>query len=929
MEDNKQTICNLASFNCKSVKRSVDGIRELCKTCHIIGLQETWLLPEEIPYLGTIHTGFGYTGISAVDTSADILRGRPYGGVALLWNTSVFQNVSVIQCSNNRVCAIKIETGNRSIIVISVYMPVNALVNLPDFTNCLGAVSAIISEQNVDSVFILGDFNADPQEVFFNELNDFCKEQHWSCADINILGLNSDTYTFISESHGTRSWLDHCIVTQSAASIVIKAYVKYDCLWSDHFPLVIECNLELLLPKLANNNLEEKKVKWGDRTDDQIKLYNKECHKRLRNINFCSEFSSCADRYCNNPDHRSIIDGLYADIISALSDSSMVGCEMTGGRRRGPRIMGWNKHVGEAHRTARSKFTEWVSCGKPKSGYMFNEMCNSRRVFKSRLKWCQDHQDQIKMDVLAKQHSQGNFKRFWNGTNKVNIRPGLPASVQGISDPSAIADLFKSHFHVHPLVKPKTSMFDTETKLEGNPIIFTAMDVRNAIKSITKGKSPGFDGLSIEHLQNAGPHIARVLAMFYSLCISHSYLPPDLMRTVVVPVVKNKTGDMSDTNNYRPISLATVAAKVFDALLNVQLGKHLSLHNNQFGFRPHLSTESAILSLKHVVRYYTDRSTPIYACFLDLSKAFDMVSYEILWRKLESIKLPQELVNIFKYWYGHQINSVRWAGEMSEEYRLECGVRQGGLTSPSLFNLYINALITELSSHHVGCHVDGICVNNLSYADDMVLLSASVCGLRTLLNTCVKYVRDHGLVYNVAKSVYMVFEVGRKRVLEVPAIHLDGTPLKRVDKFKYLGHIVAANLKDDDDIERERRALCVRANMISRRFAKCSRDVKLTLFRAYCTSLYTCSLWVNYTQKAYNALRVQFNNAFRVVMRLPRFCSASGMFAEARTACFHASMRTRGAAMVRRVRASSNAILAMIADRVDCPYVRHCCDRHV
>ncbi|XP_063530727.1 uncharacterized protein LOC134741765 [Cydia strobilella] len=241
----------------------------------------------------------------------------------------------------------------------------------------------------------------------------------------------------------------------------------------------------------------------------------------------------------------------------------------------------------------------------------------------------------------------------------------------------------------------------------------------------------------------------------------------------------------------------------------------------------------------------------------------------------------------------------------------------------------MDALIGELNSQHVGCQVDGVCVNNLSYADDMVLLSASVCGLRRLLRICEEYAVSHGLKYNVAKSQYMVFEAGSNRPLHVPDVTLYGTPLERVKSFKYLGHIVTADLKDNVDIERERRALCVRANMLARRFARCSSDVKLTLFKAYCTSLYTCSLWANYTQKAYNALRVQYNNAFRAVMGLPRYCSASGMFAAAHTACFHTTMRLRAASLVQRVRASPNTVLAMIADRVDCPYIMHCCDRHV
>lgn len=416
--------------------------------------------------------------------------------------------------------------------------------------------------------------------------------------------------------------------------------------------------------------------------------------------------------------------------------------------------------------------------------------------------------------------------------------------------------------------------------------------------------------------------------MLYTFCVGHSYLPAEMMKTVVVPVVKSKTGDISDRNNYRPISLATIVAKVLDSLLNSELDKFLLLHDNQFGFRLGLSTESAILCLKRTVRYYTDRKTPVYACFLDLSKAFDLVCYDMLWKKLEDTKVPPEINSIFKFWYSNQVNVVRWAGALSEPYRLECGVRQGGLTSPKLFNLYVNALIDELSSTHVGCHVEDVNINNISYADDMVLLSASPCGLGKLLRICERYVSCHGLVYNVKKSECMVFEARAKCPMKIPSITLNKVPIAFVKKFKYLGHLLTSDLRDDADIERERRALAVRANMIARRFARSSRETKITLFRAYCTSFYTCSLWVNYSQKQYNALRVQYNDAFRMLMGLPRFCSASGMFAEARTDDFYAILRKRCASLLCRVGASSNSILAMIFSRLDGPFLNHCREVH-
>ncbi|XP_045775168.1 uncharacterized protein LOC123874053 [Maniola jurtina] len=130
-------------------------------------------------------------------------------------------------------------------------------------------------------------------------------------------------------------------------------------------------------------------------------------------------------------------------------------------------------------------------------------------------------------------------------------------------------------------------------------------------------------------------------------------------------------------------------------------------------------------------------------------------------------------------------------------------------------------------------------------------------------------------------------------------------------------------MSDIKDIERERRALAVRCSMVARRFARCNKQVKITLFKAYCQTFYTCSLWVSYTQRTYNDLRVQYNNGFRVLMGLPRFCSASLMFAEARTDDFYAIMRKRAASVMSRIRGSSNDILKTLSEQLDNPFMRH------
>lgn len=114
--------------------------------------------------------------------------------------------------------------------------------------------------------------------------------------------------------------------------------------------------------------------------------------------------------------------------------------------------------------------------------------------------------------MMAFEHSKKDFSAFWKRTNKLNARPGHPVSVEGVCDPNNIANIFREHFFVRsPLGPAAGDVGDAETFTDKPEMIITVKDVAQAIKSISSGKSPGHDGLSIEHLHHAGPHICRTL----------------------------------------------------------------------------------------------------------------------------------------------------------------------------------------------------------------------------------------------------------------------------------------------------------------------------------------------------------------------------------------------------------------------------------
>jgi len=85
-------------------------------------------------------------------------------------------------------------------------------------------------------------------------------------------------------------------------------------------------------------------------------------------------------------------------------------------------------------------------------------------------------------------------------------------------------------------------------------------------------------------------------------------------------------------------------------------------------------------------------------------------------------------------------------------FGIKSAVRQGGVLSPALFNMYIRSLIDSLVKSDLGCHVHGVYIGCLVYADDVILLSASVLQLQKMLGLCCNQAADIDIAFNAKKS---------------------------------------------------------------------------------------------------------------------------------------------------------------------------------
>ena len=150
----------------------------------------------------------------------------------------------------------------------------------------------------------------------------------------------------------------------------------------------------------------------------------------------------------------------------------------------------------------------------------------------------------------------------------------------------------------------KEGVQNTEYLCYGNILLITPCMVTNTIDKLKSGNACGNDGLSAENFIHSYRRITILLSIFYNRVISQGHLPDDFMKAVIIPLIKNKSGDTSNVNNYMPIALVTVASKIFEIILMEFLTSYLNTTDNQFGFKKGHSIDHCIFALKHVIQYY-------------------------------------------------------------------------------------------------------------------------------------------------------------------------------------------------------------------------------------------------------------------------------------------------------------------------------------
>ena len=376
---------------------------------------------------------------------------------------------------------------------------------------------------------------------------------------------------------------------------------------------------------------------------------------------------------------------------------------------------------------------------------------------------------------------------------------------------------------------------------------FSGDELESAIASLKSGKASSLDHISNEMLKALNGDMRTLILKLFNMCLSTgTYFWSE---SVITPI--HKKGCIQNPDNYRAIAVCSCIGKLLSTMLLSRLTSHRQSSDpdpvNQAGFTKGSQCNDHLFTLMSIMEKYKRIKSKVYAVFIDLRKAFDLVCRQALLFKLACYGVNGGFFNIIKSMYSSSQGFIKLDGKLSQAFRILKGTEQGHPLSPELFKVYFKELSDLLNAASVNCpSLAGTLVTHLAWADDLVVLTLDTESLQKQLIIIENYCNEWGLEINISKTKFMVMN-GKLPPQPNWRPVIGGDPINIVSSYCYLGVIVSSNGKFTQAVNSLYRkglgAYFSLRNTVDRRFIDptCFDKLFNTLIRPILS--YGCQVW--------------------------------------------------------------------------------------
>ena len=314
-------------------------------------------------------------------------------------------------------------------------------------------------------------------------------------------------------------------------------------------------------------------------------------------------------------------------------------------------------------------------------------------------------------------------------------------------------------------------------------------EIIQAIKTLKSDKSPGFDNIPGELIKAGGEHMIEALHNICNKIWSNHIWPSSWTKSLVITLPKK--GDLQQCNNYRTLSLISHPSKILLRIILNRLKPQAAeiIAEEQAGFMPGRSTVEQIFNLRVLCEKSLEHQQSLYHVFIDFKKAFDRVWHQALIATMKKYNISSSLISLIENLYSEATSAVFLNGEIGDWFRTSVGVRQGCLLSPTLFNIFLERIMTDaLSDHTSSVTIGGRPISNLRFADDIDGIAGSEDELIDLINRLDTSSRNYGMEISPEKTKIMANEIANGFT---QIIKIKDAVLEPVDRMKYLGALIS------------------------------------------------------------------------------------------------------------------------------------------